>query len=153
MKFNNLNSLEKALTGIVLDAVGSDDQLRKIIGQEESKKVESEVYNKYNPVAYKRRGLTDGLADPDNIERTGIASSGNKIQLIYENTTEGADTLKGEELTDTIEEGIKDNWANPDGVWSEPRPFIEPTIDSLRNDNKLRNGLVSILKRSGLDVK
>jgi hypothetical protein len=153
MKHESLASLEKALTQDILNAVGSNDQLRKLIGQEESQKVQSEVYDKNEPSRYKRRGLADGLADPDNIERTSISSNGNKIQLIYENTTEGVDTLKGKELADTIEEGLLENWSNPNGIWSSPRPFIEPTIESLKNDNKLRDELVSILKKAGMDVK
>lgn len=153
MKANSLEELAKLLEPQLFDIIGADDTLRQLIGHSVSNSVEQNVYPMHTPQQYKRRGVNGGLADPDNVVRTGIGKANSKIQMIYENITEGVDTLKGEELTDTIEEGIRENWTNPNGAWSEPRPFIEPAIEELKGSNKLNNQLRTILKQSGLDIK
>lgn len=153
MRANNLRELERQLAPQLLDAIGADDSLRQLVANTVSKHVQSDVYTPYEPAEYKRRGIDGGLADPDNVERTGISASNSSIYLRYENITEGVDSLKGKEITDTIEEGIRENWMNPDGVWSLPRPFIEPATEELKNSNKLRNQLVTVLRSAGLDVK
>lgn len=158
MQFTDLASIEKFLMRELGNDLGNNDQLQKPIGKVVSSKVsdsvQSEVYSKYpRPRFYERRGLNGGLADPDNVERVSFEIGSNAIKLVYENTTEGADTLKGESLTEVIEEGIKDAWANPNGVWSEPRPFIEPAIKDLKESNLLRKELVNVLKDAGFEVK
>lgn len=153
MQYSDLKSLEKALTQQLTQDIGSNDKFQKAIGKKVSDSALTEVYDKFTPYYYQRRGKKGGLADPENVERMSIESSGNQIKLVYENTTEGVDTLQGQSLTDVIEEGKKDAWANPAGVWSDPRPFIEPAIQDLQDSNVLRNELVSILRESGLDVK
>lgn len=153
MRYNDLKSMEKALTQQILSDTGKNDKLQKIIAKTVSNKAQTEVYDKFTPYYYQRRGIKGGLADPDNVERTSIGSSGNQIKLVYENTTEGVDTLQEQSLTDVIEEGRKEAWSNPEGVWSLPRPFIEPAIQELKDSDVLRNELVSILRESGLDVK
>lgn len=153
MKHNSLDSLAKELTRELTNALGQDNSITKLIAQTVSDKVESEVYSKHDPKSYKRRGKKNGLADPENVERVSFGSANSTIQMVYENITEGADNLKGKELTDVIEEGDTSAWANPDGVWALPRPFIEPAIEELQESNKLRDQVVAVLRKSGLDVK
>lgn len=153
MQYSDLKSMEKALTQQILKDTGKNDKLQKVVAKEVSDKAQTEVYDKFTPYYYQRRGKRGGLADPENVERTFIGMSGNKIKLVYENTTEGVDTLQEQSLTDVIEEGQREAWSNPEGVWSLPRPFIEPAIQELKDSDVLRNELVSILRESGLDVK
>jgi len=154
MKANNLDELAKMLAPQILNAIGADDSLRKIVAHSVSDSAQTEVYAKHpEPKSYKRRGIKGGLADPDNVVRTGIGMANDTIQIVYENLTEGVDNLKGEHITDVIEEGSEEAWANPDGVWSEPRPFIEPTIEKLKNGVQLNNQLKTVLRKSGLSVK
>lgn len=154
MKFNNLEEIQAKFANDFVNIVGSQDDLRRVVGNKVSKKVMTEVYDKNsNPVSYKRRGVDDGLADPDNVELTSLQTNGQAVYIAYENLTEGVDTLTGEYLTDTIEEGISDNWNNPNGVWSRPRPFIEPAIEELKSETEVRDALVVMLRNSGYDAK
>lgn len=153
IKVHSLDELQFEFSKGLVDVIGQQDLLREVIGDKVSSKVKSEVYDKHNPSHYKRRGIDDGLADPDNVERTSLQTNGTHIQAIYENTTEGVDTLIGQELTQTIEEGIKGNWSNPNGEWAEPRPFIEPAVEELKSESELRSTLVKMLRQSGYSVK
>jgi len=154
MKVHSLDELQKELSKDLMGVIDAQDLLQQVIGNKVSSKAKTEVYDKHpNPVSYRRRGVNGGLADPDNVERTSLQTNGTHIQAIYENTAEGVDTLKGQELTDTIEEGISGNWSNPDGVWAEPRPFIEPAVEELQSESELRSSLVTMLRQSGYSVK
>lgn len=153
MKASNLTQLESLILAQVQKQLATTDDVRSVVAKTVSEKVESEVYEKYSPEEYKRRGLRDGLADPDNVEITSIQSSGNKIQVILENLTMGDDSMKGEVITDTIEEGIEEDWNNPDGVWSEPRPFMEVANEELKNSGELNDAVKRALRKGGLQVK
>jgi len=153
MKYNSLNDIQKNLAYDILNKATQSDTLRQIIAQKESKNVEKHVYQAYKAKEYDNRGLSGGLADPDNVELVSAGSNGVGVKLVYENTTEGVDTLRGEELADTIIEGKAENFANPNGDWAESRDFITPTIEELKQGNDLRNGLIDLLRQSGYQVK
>lgn len=150
---NNLKDLESYLLKQVKRSLIVNDDVRHAVGKKVSEKVDSEVYDKYSPTSYKRRGHNDGLADERNVEMTGVSSSNNKIQLVYENLTEGNDSMKGQFISDGINDGDEDMWNNPNGDWSKPRPFIGKAINELQNGNELRSALKSSLQKSGLEVK
>jgi len=153
MKYSSLNDIQKNLTADILSKATQSDILRQIVAQTESKNVDKYVYQAYKAQEYDNRGLSGGLADPDNVELVSAGSNGVSVKLIYENTTEGVDTLQGEDLADTIIEGKAENFANPNGKWANKRDFITPTIEELKQGNDLRSGLIDLLRQSGYQVK
>ena len=125
--------------------------VRKTVGDANTRAVESEVYAKYTPEQYDRRGRRGGLADERNVEVISVQSSGNTTQVTLENMTLGNDSMRGEKISDLIETG-EGKWYNPNGAWSEPRPFVDVIVNELNSTDELRNALVKDLKNTGLDV-
>jgi len=126
--------------------------VRKTVGDTVSRNVESEVYAKYSPQEYERRGKNGGLADERNVEVVSVQSSGNTTQVLLENLTEGVDSLKGIPISDTIENTVPSSWYNPDGEWVNGRPFIDKSASELDSGSELRTALIKDLKLQNLDV-
>ena len=151
--FNSIAEIEKYAQLLIKKSQQTQNSnVRKTVGQSNTRKVESEVYAKYDPKEYDRRGRDGGLADERSIEVTSVQSSGGTTQVILENTVEGADSLRGKPLLDTIENTIPNDWYNPNGEWVEGRPFINAIVDELKDGNELRQSLVKDLKSVGLEV-
>ena len=129
-----------------------NSNVRKVVGEANTHAVETQVYSKYDPRDYDRRGRNGGLADERNIEVTSVQSSGNTTQVILENLTEGNDSMRGKQISDGIEQGDKSMWYNPNGAWSDPRPYVDFMAEQLRNGTELTEALKRDLKNIGLDV-
>ena len=112
------------------------------------------VYDAFEPRKYQRRGKndnnTEAFSHMDNMEFTSVDIQNGNVRFVFENTAEGNDSMSGKELTDMFENGTRENWDAPNvtddygRVASDPRPFIQSTIDDL---NKSKGELVDALKK------
>lgn len=152
MKAQNLDDLAKQLAKLLPDIVVGNEDIMKVIAKTESDSVYENVYDKYTPTKYQRRGAKGGLADPDNMNLTYVQSGNFGVYMEFENRTKGVDTMKDKDIADTIIEGIEENWEQP-GEWSKPRDFITPAIEKLKEGTELRQAVVNSLKKNGLDAK
>lgn len=124
-------------------------ELERILANTMRDCVLSVVYDYYEPKEYERRGDDGGLSDTRNMIVSDVTILGDgKVKLSFENITEGNDTLIEDFTVDTIEEGIKSNWMNPNGRWTDKRPFVEETANRLRQNPvemiaAIKSGLVS----------
>lgn len=154
-KFKDLDSLLAYLQTNTAQALAKSAEVERIMSEVMSQAVVDVVYGSYTPTQYERRMDDGGLSDPRNMGITdyGIDGNGN-VFIRFENLTEGEDSLQGKYITDTIVEGRKEDWNNPNGEWSEPRDFIAETAKRLRdNPTELINAFKSGLKSKGFSIR
>lgn len=153
-KFKNLADLERYLQNTVANTVYENPRIKNVVAKEMSQAVVDVVYSAHEPEQYDRRMDEGGLSDERNVEITEVFPAFGSVYVKVENLTEGNDSMEGKFITDTIEKGYEVNWNNPNGVWSEPRPFIEETVERLQsNKGELKEAFKATLKDIGLDVK
>lgn len=105
--------------------------------------IEKEVYDAHTPVTYERRGNLGGLSDPRNIKITSTEFTTRGVMLTVENITKASDDdSQGLFTSHLIEYGTIANnsplkW-DVEGVWSEPRPFMQRAKDDLGNTESAR---------------
>lgn len=140
---NDLKSdIEDTLMDEVLDAV-KDIELKHI---------EEDVFSVYSPSIYKRRA-TDGIDDPDN-----IVGKVNNMQLEVDNVTEfnnGYGTYNhGYGLAELINDGENLNGYFYDypGVFNQPRPFLDNTIDEIEKTDSVEHALAKGLQKRKYDI-
>ena len=151
-QFRSLKELEKYIANNVPDIIMRDRNVERVLKGTMQQSVYDVVYSHYIPHEYKRRGNNGGLRDTRTMEITEAIVKNGKFQMIFENLAEGNDTLQGQYLTDTIEEGIKSNW-NKQGVWSEPRPFVKETMDRIIADpSHLINAVKKAFIKAGFKI-
>ena len=154
-KFKDLDLLLAYLQKNTAQALAKSAEVERIMAEVMSQAVVDVVYGSYTPTQYERRMDDGGLSDPRNMGITdfGVNSNGD-VFITFENLTEGEDSLQGKYITDTIVEGKKENWNNPNGEWSEPRDFIAETAKRLRdNPSELINAFKNGLKAKGMQVR
>lgn len=152
----NLKELEKELYKRINTALDTDvtDTVKEVM----SEHIQKDVYDKYKPVAYKRRGVHGGLADPENLN----ATLGGDGELFVQNITLGTGLYynrfaeqymesvnKNEFITPIIESGMGYD------TWDEafPRPYVQNTHDDLEQNHYHTEALKRSLKKQGLEVK
>ena len=152
--FTDLAKLEKYIQTQFANNVWKNQGIKDVVAEEMSQAVVDVVYSAHEPTQYDRRRDNDGLSDVSNVEITYIDTVPSGVSVIVENLTEGEDSMQGKFITDLIEEGGVKGWNNPNGVWTEPRPFVETTIERLKtNPTKLTEEVKKSLRDIGLNVK
>lgn len=153
-KFRNLSEIQKYLEANTAKMLANSMDIERILADTMYEKVWQYVYDAHDPKEYNRREEEGGLADIRNYAITDFGVRDGKAYLVFENLTQGNDNLRTVYLTDTIEEGIKSNWGNPDGVWSNPRPFVTETVRALReNPQELLDAIKKGFEQQGMKVK
>lgn len=154
-KFKNLNDLEAHLQKNMMQTLARSADIERVMSEVMSQSVIDVVYGSYSPTQYDRRGDEEGLSDVRNMGITDFGINGNgDVFITFENLTEGADSMSGKYITDTIVEGRKEDWNNSNGVWSEPRDFIGEAARRLQaNPSELINAFKSGLRSKGFDVR
>lgn len=159
-QFNNIEDLQKYLQKQLSNIDFNSTNLKDITADTMYDVIMDNVYDAFNPSEYERRGDKGGFSDTNNMVFTDVQASDGKIRLKFENITTGNDSMYGEEISDTIENGIKNNWDNPEvedeygRINSDPRPYVDDTIDELRyRENELTGALKKDLRNLGFDVK
>lgn len=152
--FKSLASMELYLKERIADEIWKNQGIKDVIADEISQAVIDVVYTAHDPIFYERRMDNGGLSDVRNVDMSYIDIIGKSVSVTVENLTEGEDNMRGKFITDMIEEGQKEKWNNPNGEWSEPRPFMETARERLReDDSKLRNEIKITLNDVGLKLK
>lgn len=144
----NLSQIQAYLESQLQSVLKSEMAIEDVMSEVMSQAVQDVVYASYTPYIYERRGLEGGLADQRQMVVTDVLFEPKQLRLLFENLTMGNDSMSNEYIADMIEEGLKDSWSNPDGIWSEKREFIKETADRLRQNpdrliNAIRKGLIS----------
>lgn len=153
-KFKDLNSLEAYLQKNIHQVMNRSAELERVLAETMSSSVFDVVYKAYEPQSYERRGDDGGLSDTRNMEIISVDVVNGGVQLVFENLTEGADSMSGKFITDTIVEGIKENWNHPGSPYSDPRDFVAETVRRLQaNPTELVQAIKNGLTTKGFNVK
>ena len=160
IRITNPRQLEGLITNKLANELFFQSNIQDKIAEAMHDKIISNVYDAFEPEQYQRRANSGGFSDMNNMEFTSVDVSNGQVRFIFENTTEGNDSMSGQELTEMFETGDRDSWDNPDvydkhgRLNSKARPFIEDTVKQL-NDNKgeLAEALKQDLRRLGFEVK
>lgn len=148
----------------IINTVFKDKGIENVLAKEMSKAVQDVVYRSYIPTEYLRRGNDGGLSDVRNMKITKVEVVGGKVRVLFENLTLGQghfspiyehdyDSLRGNFITDTIEDGITENWYRT-GKWSEARPFVQTTIERIQaNPLPLINAIKRSYRKLGFEIK
>ena len=132
------------------------DDVAPIVKKVMLDRINEEVYKKYEPSYYMRRGEDGGLADPDNIVSEivydGCLSVTNETLgrefYFYEGEPVRSDNAD-KPIAEIIETGEGyDYWDN-----AFPRPFMQSTVDKLKETDLVEIVLKKSLKMKGLEVK
>lgn len=165
IQVKDLNQLKRYLErGDIINAVFKDKDIEKVLAKEMSKAVQDIVYRHYVPVEYLRRGNDGGLSDIRNMKITKVEVDNGKVRVLFENLTLGQghfspiyehdyDSLRGDFITDTIEDGLSENWYRT-GKWSEARPFVQETLNRIKaNPLPLIKAIKSAYRKLGFEVR
>ncbi|WP_405169292.1 hypothetical protein [Paenibacillus sp. FSL H3-0286] len=144
MEFKSLKDLERYLNKQIAQSLKND--VGKGVAREKLKEnIESEVYDKYDPVMYERQRENGGLHDDKNII----------VEMIDNNTVSvESHRMDGNRNVGVIVEtgvGYNEDWSFP--YTHKGRPFTEVTREELMNDGSVEHALMKGLKKQGLDVQ
>ena len=171
-QFKSLKEIEEYMKSHeIRNRVFRDEGIRQVLAHEMSEAVHDVVYANYTPKSYQRRKDAGGLSSQANMYVTHVEIFIGDIVVFFENLTMGQrhdlpiydepiDSLDGQFITDTIVEGIKNNWYYPeekdkfDRIPSVPRDFITETIKNIKaNPAPLIKAIKRAYKKVGFDIK
>lgn len=138
--------LKKDINAVLADEVFNE--VRKC----ELEHIEQDVFSVYNPKIYQRRAV-GGIDDPDN-----IVGSVQDMELTVVNTAEFNDDYGSSNhcrgLVDLINQGERRGsyYYDYPGEFTQPRPFIDRTIEELENTDRLDSALIKGLRKRGIEV-
>lgn len=141
-----LKDLKSDIEDVLLDEVL--DEVKEI----ELKHIKEDVFDIYSPKIYQRRAV-GGISDPDN-----IVGEVNDMQLAVENVARFNDdygsTNHGQGLSELINDGehLNGYFYDYPGEFTQPRPFIDNTIDEIERTDSVEKALKKGLKKRKYDV-
>jgi hypothetical protein len=136
-KVKSIKDLKELVKNDIEKKIKSDSAQMKL-KDVNRQSVINEVYKKYRPKQYIRRGDNRGLSDRRNINVVPVKIPDGVLILLYNTTIPtGYDSygMENEFLTPIIENGLP----NPEGPWDMPRPFMEDTEDKLMSGDTIKN--------------
>lgn len=146
----NLSELKKYVDAKVKESLQKDEKIKEVVVDEMIQSIEENVYSQYTPRMYTRQEDQGGLTDPQNFKaeptQDGIA--------IY-STREGTDRNGNDVYVAEIIQGyapysIPDKWGYG---YEEPRYFVEPAREKLRQNGRHVEALRESLQSKGIDIK
>ena len=156
----NAKDLEGFLANTIANNLFFKSNLQDKAAEIMQERIIENVYNAYEPTEYERRGNDEGFSDMNNMQFTSVDVKNGNVRFVFENTTEGNDSMSGEEMTETFEKGLRDNWLYPDAtdeygrVVSAPRPFIDDSINDMNSrKGELIDAVRKDLRNLGFDAK
>lgn len=146
-----MNALLKDLKSDIEDTLAHEvlDEVKNI----ELRHIQDDVLSTYSPKIYQRR-VIGGIDDPDN-----IVARVKDMQLKVDNVTEFNDNYNtynyGVGLANLINDGESRHgfYYDYEGEFTQPRPFIDNTIEEIEQTNSVENALKKGLKKRNYDVK
>ena len=150
MAYKDLNAMYNDWVNACKDAV--TQVVPEVMKEKMSEAVEFEVYGKYSPSLYARRGSGGGMADKGNYE-VDIDVNSRKITISLVNRTPPSEENRIVYLDRIVVTGKGYNWRNS-RIYQNPiaRDFYAKT-EELLNDGELRSKLISALRSKGIQVK
>ncbi|ASA22761.1 hypothetical protein [Paenibacillus donghaensis] len=144
MEFKSLKDLEKHLNKQIAQSL-KNDVGNGVARKKLKENIQTEVYDKYDPVIYERQRENGGLIDDANI----------KVEMIDNNTVSiESHRMDGNKNVGVVVEtgvGYNEEWAFP--YTHKSRLFTEVTRDELRNDGSVEHALMKGLEVQGLKVQ
>lgn len=148
--YDDINALLKDLKLDIEDTLMDEilDEVKDI----ELRHIEQDVFSAYSPLIYKRRE-TDGINDSSN-----IVGEVYDMQLEVDNITafnNGYGTYNhGIGLADLINDGnnLRGHFYDYPGEFNQPRPFIDNTIEEIKQTGSIENALAKGLRKRNYDV-
>lgn len=150
--YNDVDALLKDLKADIEDTL-RNEVLDEVVKEIELKHIEEDVLSTYSPKIYERRGV-GGINDPNN-----IIGEVEDMQLVVDNVTpfnDGYGTYNsGVGLADLINDGERRHgyYYDFDGEFTQPRPFIDNTIEEIEQTDSIEKSLTKGLKKRNYDVK
>jgi hypothetical protein len=135
---NNIKELAKLVNKMAAEAMSKGNAVKNTVIEEGKTQVQETVYDVYSPKVYERTGQLK--------ENWNWQDTPNGIEIINTRT----DKETGKYIPDTIEYGR--NYDYEFEYSNKPRPFIENTVENLKDSNKLNEAMKKDLKNIGLDV-
>lgn len=148
-QFKSIKEMQSFIEKVIPTRILTDRKVENVLRSNLSKSIINTVYKEYQPKVYERRGKVGGLADESLMQIVDAFVDGGKFKVIFQSIAQGNDTLSGQLLSETIIDGIKDNWNNPNGEWSEPRDFIEDMYSEITANPK---PLIKAVKQAFIDT-
>lgn len=155
-EFSDFKKLENYILSKISQAVESV-AVEDVFSDAMQESVEEVVYDAYEPRGrYERRENNGGLSDVRNMSFTSTSFDGKTFISDFENLTVGQDSMKGNYISELIEEGSnniltgegnKENGWYSLGEWSKPRPFAQETANKLDNTGLHNTKLKDVLER------
>lgn len=152
--FTDLASLEREIQNTLPQLLINEKGIADVLKKTMNNAVNEVVYKHYLPTQYQRRKNDGGLSDIRLMQFTDAFMQGNEFYMIFENLARGVDTLKGEYISETIENGLEENWAMPNGAWSDKRPFVYQTAQNIMaNPSHLIDAIKKAFIKAGFEVR
>jgi hypothetical protein len=155
-EFRSLKSLEAYLKNKIKSAI--QDEVPRKVKQTMQENILREVYLKYSPKMYERRGNDGGLMDEENI----IYNVLNSNTLEFMNVTKRNLNFNNEYLAPVIEFGHREaqrrgyrgySYPYPKYAYFYPRPFIKSTREDLYKNKIHVEAFREGLKKFGITTK
>jgi hypothetical protein len=141
-----------------------ENEMATMVKNEESKSVEKNVYQQYQPdngepFVYERRKTTGGLADKKNMKHK-VKNVPNGVELSVENVTKGKDDKF--KIADLVEYGdgydgkeyeYKDNRIDTADEYLQARPFTERTGETILQSDAHIETMKLGLKSRGIETE
>jgi len=149
--FETLSQLEQFIKSQVKE---SAKDLGKYIAEETKQQIDNDIYQSYSPSVYER---TYELKE--SIKSKTEKESKNNIEIVIEhdeNAMHHTSIVTGEnvgsELADWIQRGQVPNIFNNNSYpWTQPRPYMENTVEKLENNKGHVKELKRLLRQKGID--
>lgn len=155
--FDNIDDLFNHIIDDIQEVMEED--VLDTVSEVQSKNVEKEVYESYDPYLYERRGRAGGLADPS--QNIPLFTFGlNSINMFVKNTVKGKD--QDIYLAPLVEHGHNNGYGsyqypfnrnNTAEQFLKPRPFISRSIEELKNTNEHIKSFKEGMNRKGYKFK
>lgn len=149
----NADAYKKALESKILDAVPKvlEKDVKPNISSVVRSELEKQIYRRYSPTEYIRRGTNGGLIDPDNtiieIYDMRIKVSNNTVP---NKSVFGTKFTNNPMLIDWIDEGSIYPLSSSSNPWIDDRRYIKNTIADGYKDylmSVVKMGLIDELKK------
>ena len=128
------------------------DEVLDEVKEIELRHIKQDVFSVYSPKIYKRRAVS-GIDDLENIVGT-VKDMELEVENITEFNRDYGTFNSGRGLSTLINDGesLNGHFYDYPGEFTQPRPFIDRTIEELENSNRLDNAMIKGLKRRGIEA-
>jgi hypothetical protein len=146
--FSNWNQIEKYLKkeidNILVNEVAdhAKDEIQSALS--------TDLYDKYDPVSYKRRYYSGGgLGDKDTMT-VKLVNSG-EVTISPDAEPKYGDDAGGLDPNKSLAENLYFGYGNAE--WQKPRPFMDKAKEDLRSDGSLKLVFVDALRDRGFEAQ